>query len=229
MYRDDQEAAVARAEAATREADQLRRENDAMRAALVHQPPPPLPVYASLPPSVIYAPHFDVRTLPVSERARLAQHTLRPFPVWATGVLNVVTLGLFPLIHFSSMHDKLPTAADNDPSTGKAIGFTFIPYFNLYWIFFNALRLSDRLTLQLRLRGLRDRAPRGLLVAACILTVIPYVNIFIGLPILWTVAACLLQSSVNRVASLPPTQWDAAQLQLPPSPYQPGQPYHFPR
>lgn len=229
MYRDDQEATLARAEAATKEADQLRRENEAMRVALVHQPAPALPTYVTMPPSMLYAPGFDVRMLPIPERARLAQHSLRPFPVWAVGVLNVLTFGIFPLIHFSSMHDRLPQGAANDPSGGKAIGFSFIPYFNLYWCFFNALRLSDRLTLQARLRGLSDRAPRGLLTAACILTVIPYVNFLIGIPILWTIAACSLQSSVNRIAALPPTQWDAAQLQLPPAAYPPGQIHYFPR
>ena len=34
MYRDDQEAALARADSATRENDQLKRDNDAMRNAL---------------------------------------------------------------------------------------------------------------------------------------------------------------------------------------------------
>ena len=45
MYRDDQEAALQRAESATRENDQLKRENDAMRQALVQQAPAP-PTYA---------------------------------------------------------------------------------------------------------------------------------------------------------------------------------------
>jgi hypothetical protein len=105
-------------------------------------------------------------------------------------------------------HDRMPRAAHNDPSAAKAIGFQFIPYYNLYWTFFNALRLCDRLTLQLKLRGLRERAPRGMVLAACILTVIPYVNM-IAIPILWTIAACMLQSTVNRVASLSPMAWDA--------------------
>jgi hypothetical protein len=101
------------------------------------------------------------------------------------------------------MHDKLPRAAANDPSAGKAIGFQFIPYFNLYWVFFSSLRLCDRLTLQLKLRGLQDRAPRGLLLATCIVSVIPYIGWFIAGPIMWTIAVCLLQSTLN------PADWDA--------------------
>jgi hypothetical protein len=162
----------------------------------------------ALAPGQIYHA-LDIRVLPLEERARLAAHTVTKFPVWLVGILNVLTLGIFPLIHFGLIHDRLPRAAHNDPSSGKAIGFTFIPYYNLYWIFFNSLRLCDRLTLQFRLRGLRETAPRGMLLAACIVGVIPYVNIFIGLPIIWTIAVCLLQSSVNKVASLDASTWDA--------------------
>jgi hypothetical protein len=226
MYRSDQEALHQRADAATKEADQLRRENEAMRVALVHQPAPALPTYMALPPQAIYSRNLDVRTLPVSERARLAHHSIQRFPVWAIGLLNIFTLGLFPMIHFSMMHDRLPQAAHNDPSGGKAVGFQFIPYFNLYWIFFNALRLCDRLTLQFRLRGLSDSAPRGLLMAACIVFIIPYVGLIIGLPILWTIAVCVLQSTVNKVAALPPAQWDASEPSLQYGYQQPG-PHHF--
>ena len=206
MYRDDREALQHQAHSATREVDRLRRENEAIRLAVSQQPRPVAAL--TLPPHAIYG-LFDVRALPMEERARLAMHTVQPFPVWLVGILNILTLGLFPLIHFGMLHDRLPRATHNDPSGGKAIGFTFIPYFNLYWVFFNSLRLSDRLNLQFRLRGMPDRAPRGMMLTACIFGVIPYVNFLIGLPIMWTIAVCMLQSSVNRVAALGPTSWDA--------------------
>ncbi len=210
MYRSDQDALLHRAEATSREADELRRENEAMRAALRDGSVPAGPAHLMVPYYRIYDETFDLRALAMTERARLADHRVRRFPVWAVGLLNVLTLGLFPLIHFGLIHSRLPRAAHNDPSAGKAIGFQFIPYFNLYWVFFNSLRLCDRLTLQFRLRGIRKRAPRGLALAACICSVIPYVNLVIALPILWTVTVCVLQSRVNRVAALPPTQWDAS-------------------
>ncbi len=226
-YRDDREALQHRADAVAREAEQLRAENAAIREMVGKEQGFLLPT--SLPPGAVY--RMDIRALPLAERARLAAHTVRPFPVWAAGLLNIVTLGLFSLIHFGLQHDRLPRAAHNDPSAGKAIGFQFIPYYNLYWIFFNSMRLCDRLTLQLRLRGRTDKAPRGLMIAACIVTVIPYLGL-LALPILWTVVACMLQATVNKVAALSPTEWDAT-----PSPYdQPGQtsspvplPYDSPR
>jgi hypothetical protein len=207
MYRDDSEALHARADAATAEVDRLRRENEAMRIAVANQGHPVISTLA-MQPAQVYG-WLDPAQLPLVERSRLANHQLRQFPVWATGILNFITFGLFGLIHFGLMHDRLPRAAHNDPSAGKAIGFQFIPYFNLYWVFFNSLRFCDRLTMQYRVRGIRRSAPRGLATAASIFTVIPYLNILIGIPIMWTITTCMLQHSVNEIAALPPTSWDA--------------------
>lgn len=210
MYRDDKDALLARADATAREAEDLRRENQAMRLAIGQAAVSPPAYFGLPPPHIVYGPMADVRVLAMNERARLATHSVQRFPVWAIAVLHIVTLGLFPLIHFGLLHDRLPRAAHNDPSAGKAIGFQFIPYFNLYWVFFSALRLCDRLNLQFRLRGEEPRAPRGLALATCITSVIPYVNMVIGFPIMWTITVCRLQSAVNRVAALPPTSWDAS-------------------
>jgi hypothetical protein len=211
MYRDDQEALQSRLDGATREAERLRKENAAMRET-VGRLGSPGRAQLALPLNAVYT--MDIRVLPLEERARLADHRIKRFPVWLVGVLNVLTFGLFPVIHFGRLHDRLPRAQSNDPSSSKAIGFQFIPYYNLYWIFFSALRLCDRLSLQLKLRGLPKRAPRGLVLTACIFSVIPYVNL-ITLPILWTIAACRLQSTVNRIAELSPAQWDATLAMLP--------------
>jgi hypothetical protein len=219
MYRDDQEALLQRAESAAREVERLQRENEAVRTAVARVGAHGVTRLA-LPPQAAYE-LIDIHSLPLEERARLAAHSVKRFPVWAVGVLNVLTFGLFPLIHFGMIHDRLPRAAHNDPSASKAIGFQFIPYFNLYWIFFSARRLCDRLTLQFRLRALPDSAPKGLLTAACVLTVIPYANL-IGIPILWTIGACVLQSKVNRVAELGRTTWDATLLPEASDPSDPG-------
>lgn len=223
MYRDDREALQQRLDGTSREAERLRQENESMRAVVGRiQVAPPASALA-LPPGLIY--NMDLRALPLEERARLATHGVTPFPVWAVGVLNVLTFGLFPLIHFGLINDRLPKAALNDPSAGEAIGYQFVPIYNLYWVFFSSLRLCDRLTLQLRLRNLPDEAPRGLVLAAAIVGLIPYIGFFIGIPVLWTIAVCLLQSTVNRVASLPPNQWDATITpMLPPGHPPPGYP-----
>jgi hypothetical protein len=215
MYRDDQEALQHRLDGTTREAERLRRENESMRAAVGRMQLVGPSSILALPPGAIYN-LVDIRTIPLEERARLAMHSVTPFPVWAVGILNVLTFGLFSLIHFGLINNRLPKAALNDPSAGEAIGYQFIPFYNLYWIFFSSLRFCDRLTLQLRLRGLRDRAPRGLVLAACIVGLIPYVGFLLGMFIFWTIAACMLQSTVNRVASLSPAAWDATVLPMMP-------------
>jgi len=206
MYRDDNEANRHRLDVLDRTADGLRKENAAMRTQLTHQQGTGI-----LAPSMVSAAlyHGDLRQLPEETRGRLAFHTVERFPVWATGLLHFFTFGLFSLIHFSLIHDRLPKATHDDPSAGKAIGFQFIPFFNLYWIFFNTLRLSDRLDLQLRLRGLPKHAPRGLMIACCIFTIVPYISLLIGFPVMWTIGACRLQSTVNKVAALDPHSWQS--------------------
>jgi hypothetical protein len=49
-------------------------------------------------------------------------------------------------------HDRLPQIERDDPSAAKAIGLSFLPYYNLYWVIFNTMRLTDRINLQYRLR-----------------------------------------------------------------------------
>jgi hypothetical protein len=197
MYRDDSDAIRQRLEVLDRESEALRRQNEAMKAQLlaVRQRP--------------WSPHLDVYQsyllhLTAGERAALAHHRVTKFPVWAAGLLNLVTCGLFSLIHFGLKHDELPRAQHDDPTAGKSIGYFFIPFFQLYWIFFTSTRLADRINLQFRLRGLPDEMPRGLMVACSIVTVIPYLGLFLGLPLMWTAGAMYLQRALNRVADLDP-------------------------
>ncbi len=206
MYRDDQEAALARAEQATREAERLRGENDAMRHALAVQGQV-VPTYVAMPGPMIYKLP-DLSGVPLPERARLSRHGLTRFPVAAAVVLHYLTFGIFTFFYYSAKHGRLPIAASDDPSAGKAIGFSFIPYYNLYWVFFNTLRLGDRVSLQFQLRGLPERAPRGLLLTAAILSVIPYIGWALAYLIFWPLATGVLQARINRLAELPPTSFD---------------------
>jgi hypothetical protein len=208
MYRDDRDAMMQRLDSLNKQSEALTRDNAAMREQLLASQRG-----VNYMQQLIY--HRDVNALAPGERAALSHHAIREFPVWAVGVLSVVTLGLFPLIHFGLMHDQLPRAAHNDPSAGKAIGFSFIPFYAWYWMFFNPLRLADRLNLQLRLRGERDAAPKGLIIASSVLSVHPYLFVLFGW-ILWTITNCFLQSAVNKVARLPPVGGDPRQPALDP-------------
>jgi hypothetical protein len=196
MFRDDREALAEKVEDLRSEQERLRAENEAMRAdLLVRRQAAPIPrrnTYTQ-----------DVAHMSPGERAALTHHDVSAFPVWAALLLHFITFGLFPFIHLSLLHDKLPRAENDDPSGAKAIGFSFIPYFNLYWIVFNTLRLADRLNLQLRLRGQPDAIPRGFIIAAAVIGVIPYVNILFGYTIFWPIAVYYLQRGANALAALP--------------------------
>lgn len=151
-------------------------------------------------------------TLGPGERTALGEHQLEFFPVWAIAVLHLLTFGLFSVIFFGVQQGRMPRAAPDDPSTASSIGYHFIPFFGLYWIFFNSLRLCERLTLQFRLRGVEESAPSGLVLASAILSVIPYFNLLLGIPILWCISACILQSRINRLIELGPVEIDALSL-----------------
>ncbi|MSP56700.1 MAG: hypothetical protein EXR69_14030 [Myxococcales bacterium] len=198
MFRDDRNAMVHQVDSLSREADKLRMENQAMREQL-------LAAQRGTSQPVFNVYQIDASYLAPGDRTALSHHSVQPFPVWAAGLLHFVTFGIFSAVHFNLIHDRLPKAMHNDPAGAKAVGFSFIPFFNCwYWSFFSSMRLADRLNLQFRLRGERPRAPKGLVLASSILSVHPYFFLLIGWPILWTIAVCMLQSAVNRVAAMEP-------------------------
>jgi hypothetical protein len=190
MYRDDRNAMVLRLE-------QLSKENQATQA--LREEIVQLRRAVSMSPAG--NPYMPWSKLGPGERIALGAHQLEKLPVWAVGILHFVTFGLFSLIWFGLQQGKMPRAAYNDPSAGEAIGFSFIPFYNLYWLFFSPMRLCDRVTLQYRLRGRSDQAPKGVMLSAAIVGVIPYIGI-LALPTLWLIASCLLQNDINRLVDL---------------------------
>jgi len=57
---------------------------------------------------------------------------------------------------------------------GKAVGFLFIPFFNLYWVFVSCLGLSKDMNVVLRQRGIQYQVSEGLAKTACILCVVGF-------------------------------------------------------
>lgn len=149
---------------------------------------------------------FNAPPLPVSPpvaagASLMTTHQLSHMPVVAVIILNYLTIGIFPLIWFALMHGKMPKVRPDDPSGGKAVGFMFIPFFNLYWIFFSYLRLCQRVDEQRTRYGLRPSNLQGLAIAMCIVKVIPYVDI-LGWLFLDPIFFGLMQSSVNELVAL---------------------------
>ena len=125
-----------------------------------------------------------------------AGHSLTRFPVAGTVLLSYITFGIFPWIHFGLMHDKMPKNRPDDPSAVKAILFHLIPFFNFYWLFFERLRLMDRVDEQRRFAGLPPAAPKGFFIAASVMLFVPFAN-YVSILILLPIVIGLCQSQVN--------------------------------
>lgn len=196
MFRSDRDALAQEVEDLRREKALLDAENRAMRTDLIarrREAP------QRIPGSVYKA---GVASLGPGERAALSRHELKALPVWTALLAHFATFGMFSLVHMGLQHDRLPQIERDDPSGVKAIGLSFLPYYNLYWVIFNTMRLTDRINLQYQLRGLPDAVPRAFLLLASIIGVIPYVNVLFGVFIFWPLAVFYLQRAVNRLAEL---------------------------
>ena len=116
------------------------------------------------------------------------------------------------------MHGKLPKVRPDDPSAEKAIGFCFIPFFNLYWIFFTFRRLCLRLDEQRDLYGLPPARLGWLATTSCVLTVIPYANFLFGFPFVIPVFAGNIQALVNELVKRSATSAPRMALSATPPP-----------
>jgi hypothetical protein len=123
---------------------------------------------------------------------------LNTFNVAGMLVLHFVTGGIFTIIWFGLMHGKMPKNRPDDPSGGKAVGFMFIPFFNIYWVFFTNLRLIDRINEQRHFVGLPPAELRGTFLTAMILLFVPCANI-IGALIIMPIFLAGLQGTVNEL------------------------------
>jgi hypothetical protein len=76
------------------------------------------------------------------------------------------------------------TGSGKRVSPGEAIGFLFVPLYNLYWMFVVSGGLCDALDYLLRSSGSHRTAPKSLSLVACIFQFVPYLNILVA-PFLW--------------------------------------------
>jgi hypothetical protein len=103
----------------------------------------------------VYNDSVDLNEALTPELHEAYKHNLLTpgMPAWAFVTLSVITFGLFGTVYLQLKQSQLPMVKPDDPSASKAIGFMFIPLFNLYWYFVVWRRLVDRINFQYRLRG----------------------------------------------------------------------------
>jgi hypothetical protein len=122
---------------------------------------------------------------------------------WVFVLLSIVTFGIFGTVYLQLKQDKLPAVKPDDPSAAKAIGFMFIPLFNLYWYFVVWRRLVDRINFQYRLRGCPSPISYRQLMAAQVLSVVGWFLLgIVGLAAcVWLlVLGAQIESASNRLA-----------------------------
>ena len=143
------------------------------------------------------------QVLTPEQREQYKQNTLTGFSTGGAVFLSLITLGFFSSIYYLLKHDQLPKVKADDPSAGKAIGFMFIPFFNLYWMFVAWPRLIDRINFQFRLRGRPAPIARGQVIALLVLSLVGWV---IGLGwiaalVLWIMLIISTQNAINELAA----------------------------
>ncbi len=140
-----------------------------------------------------FCAYCQTRLLP--EQLRLTE-----FPVWALLLLHYFTLGIFSMVWINLYHGKLPRRRPNDPTAGRAVGFLFIPFYGLYWVFFTHLRLCERVDQERTRCGLPEEKLRPFAIATCIVQVIPYVGL-LSFFLLYPILAGVVQANINEVAA----------------------------
>jgi hypothetical protein len=147
----------------------------------------------------VYSPIFNIAKIPENQKEDFKRHAfISTFSVAAVVIFHFLTLGIFTTIYMGLKHSRLPLIKPNDFSAGKAIGFLFIPFFNIYWFFVFWLRLVDRINFQYRLRNQPDPISKGLMITTLIISLIPYLGL-IGSLILLPICAGMIQSACNKL------------------------------
>jgi hypothetical protein len=157
----------------------------------------PPPLFGS---TMVYDELFDLNQVPPDLREQYKRHSFfDTFSVGGAIVLHFITIGIFTTIFMGLKHGKVPRVRPDDFGAGKAIGFLFIPFFNFYWVFVFWLRLADRINFQFRLRNQAPPVNRGLVLAAVIVGIIPYVGLISWL-IIYPIVISEIQGACNALA-----------------------------
>lgn len=99
------------------------------------------------------------------------------------GIFGLIASAIYQLMLIYKLWSLIPPQrAETTP--GKAIGFLFIPFFSIYWIFVAFHGLAKGLNNELRSVAPDKQVSEGLSLTFCIfviLSLIPYVNIITSL------------------------------------------------
>jgi hypothetical protein len=191
VYRDEKIALAEQNQQLTEEVNRIREENEAMRLAIMQRS-----LHAGgVNEHVVY--DANVRVLSPGDRVAYGQHQLKAFSPWVAMALHFCTFGLWSMFHFGRMHGGLPKLRQDDPDMAKSVWMFWVPYVNLWWMFFSPTRLIDRINFQYLIRGKEAPLTKTWVVLAGITSLL-----FYFVPLVWLVAIYQTQKAVNNLIAM---------------------------
>lgn len=116
-----------------------------------------------------------------------------PLSFVVIGLAGIIASVVFYCLILHKCWSLIPTdLAKTTPS--KAVGFLFIPFFNLYWNFVAYYGLAQAINIETRRKKISDKkVNEGLCIAYCILiccTIIPYVGVLASIAaiVIWIIS-----------------------------------------
>ena len=127
-------------------------------------------------------------------------------PVWNIPLFLFLTLNIYNIFWLARIVRELHDRDAIDITPGKAVGFCFIPFYNLVWFFIlwgkigGALRkIHDKNNLPLPATGVVWLWPIGLILALILNLAVPFAGTFLAM-ICLSIVLCTIQAAMNRVA-----------------------------
>jgi len=98
-------------------------------------------------------------------------------------------------------------------TAGKAVGFLFIPIYNIYWMFVSLKGLASDANYFLKQRRMNDKINEGLSTTTCVFNIIPYLNfisiIFINILVYqWADFYNTVVSNWDELSTMPVLDWE---------------------
>jgi len=154
----------------------------------------------------VYEKHFDISALKKNNPElfeQLKKHNFKnQIPEFVPIFLHIISLGISNFFYFGKKHSNLPKIVEDDFDGGKAIGYCFIPGYNLfYWCHKVLARLAHRLNFQHKLRDSPYRVSANFSLTTSIIGLIPYLNL-ITFFILGPILVIQLQTSINKLIEI---------------------------
>ena len=140
----------------------------------------------------IYQDAFNINQLSDSEKEEYKKNGFfEQIPLKNLQWLHYLTLGLSTTFWYGMQYSKLPKIQDDDFDSIKAIGFAFIPIFNIFWLFIFWDKFLKRINFQLKIRGEEEIKQNLKYLGNNITLMIPIFTIASVIPILGIATALL--------------------------------------